>query len=180
MATSDSRPPEQCPLDLPPGDAALARLSRRGSAIRHLPRSAYENLLVVTVDAPGTVQAAVEEAGGDPANVGIVPVSAAPLRYDGPCWTAEHVSPSDLTGISIEFSRGEQYLADGSGWVVADGLGTLLMYAEEEDLYRLFSHLVGRARDCRLRHVTGVAESVVSQETLARFSSLHNRTVSLE
>lgn len=180
MASSDCRPPENCPLDLRPGEVALARLAARGSAVEHLPRSAYDNLLVVTVAAPRTVETAVRAAGGDPANVGVVPVSASPLSYDGPCWTAERVSPSDLTGVSIQFSRGERYLADGAGWVVVDGLGTMLMYTEEENLYRLFSHLIGRARERRLRHVTGIVDNVVSSETLARFTGLHDRTVSLD
>lgn len=180
MASSDSRAPEECPLDLAPGEAVLARLPEQESPVEHLPPRAYENLLVVTVAAPETVEAAVREAGGDPANVGIVPVSASPLSYDGPCWTAERVSPSDLTGISIQFARGERYLEEGSGWVVVDGLGTMLMYAEEENLFRLCSHLVGRARERQLRHVTGVVDTVVSPETLARFSDLHDRAVSLE
>lgn len=180
MASSDCSAPEECPLDLTPGEAVLDRLSERETPVSHLPPSAYENLLVVTVAGPETVEAAAREAGGDPANVGVVPVSASPLSYDGPCWTVERVSPSDLTGISIQFSRGERYLADGSGWVVVDGLGTMLMYTEEENLYRLFSHLLSRVRERQLRHVTGVVDDVVSPETLARFSDLHDRAVSLE
>ncbi len=166
-------------LDLAPGETALAQLPTRASSVEHLPAEAYENLLVVTVDSPDTVEDAVRAGGGDPANVGIVPVSASQVRYDGPCWTADRVSPSDLTGISIQFSRGEQYLRDGSGWVVVDGLGTLLMYAEETKLYRLLSHLLTRSRERDLRHVTGATASV-SEETMARFRGLHDRSVSVE
>lgn len=180
MASSEFSPAENCPLDLAPGEAALAKLGGQGSPIEHLPQRAYENLLVVTVTAPKTIETAVREAGGDPANVGIVPVSASPLSYDGPCWTADRVSPSDLTGISMQFARGERYLADGSGWVVVDGFGTMLMYAEEENLYRLLSHLISRTRERRLRHVTGLVGSVVSETTLARFRDLHDWSVSLE
>lgn len=180
MASSEFSPPESSPLDLAAGEAALARHSGQDSPVEHLPQRAYENLLVVTVAAPKTVEAAVREAGGDPENVGVVPVSASPLSYDGPCWTADRVSPSDLTGISMQFARGERYLADGAGWVVVDGLGTMLMYAEEENLYRLLSHLISRARQRRLRHVTGLVGSVVSETTLARFRDLHDRSVSLE
>jgi hypothetical protein len=180
MASSGRGVPEdEETLDLTPGEAALARLPPRASPVEHLPAEAYENLLVVTVDSPGAVEEAVRAGGGDPANVGIVPVSASQLRYDGPCWTADRVSPSDLTGISIQFSRGERYLREGAGWVVVDGLGTMLMYAEETKLYRLLSHLVSRSRERRLRHVTGATASV-SEETMARFRGLHDRSVSLE
>ncbi|MFD1526501.1 DUF7504 family protein, partial [Halolamina salina] len=130
--------------------------------------------------APGRVEEAVRAGGGDPADVGIVPVSASPVRYGGPCWVAERVSPSDLTGISIQFSRGERYLREGAGWVVVDGLGTLLMYNEEGKLYRLFSHLVGRARERQFRHVTGVDPGVLTSETLARFQGLHDRSIELD
>lgn len=180
MASSDLSPAENCPLDLSAGEAAMAQLSGRGSPIEHLPPHAFGNLLVVTVAAPKTVEATVREAGGDPANVGIVPVSASPIAYEGPCWIADRVSPSDLTGISMQFARGERYLTEGSGWVVVDGLGTMLMYTEEESLYRLLSHLIGRTRERRLRHVTGLVDGVVSETTLARFRGLHDRSVSLE
>jgi|AntRauTorcE11898_2_1112593.scaffolds.fasta_scaffold03534_5 hypothetical protein len=180
MASSNLSPGENCPFDLSAGEVALARLSGQSSPIEHLPPYAYENLLVVTVTAPKTVEATVREAGGDPANVGIVPVSASPIDYEGPCWLADRVSPSDLTGISMQFARGERYLAEGSGWVVVDGLGTMLMYTEEENLYRLLSHLISRSRERRLRHVSGLVDGVVSETTLARFGDLHDRSVSLE
>ncbi|QKY20979.1 hypothetical protein B4589_011560 [Halolamina sp. CBA1230] len=180
MASSEQGAPAGAPLDLAPAEAALTRLSNRASPVEYLPRDAYGNLLVVTVDGPKRVEEAVRAGGGDPENVGVVPVSASPLRYDGPCWTAERVSPSDLTGISIQYARGERYLREGSGWVVADGLGTLLMYNEEERLYRLFSHLISRARERRLRHVTGVVPDVLASETLARFRELHDRSVGFE
>lgn len=180
MASSEQQSSAEGPLDLDPGEAALAMVSNRDTPIAHLPPQALENLLVVTVDAPERVEQAVREAGGDPKDVGIVPVSASPVQYDGPCWTAERVSPSDLTGISIQFSRGERYLAADTGWVVVDGLGTMLMYVEETKLYRLLSHFVTRARGRRYRHVTGLVDDVVSSDTLARFQSLHDRSVSLE
>ncbi|NHX35069.1 MULTISPECIES: DUF7504 family protein [Halolamina] len=180
MASSEQQPRDECPLDLQPGEAALATLSNRDSPIAHLPPEALENLLVVTVASPERVERAVREAGGDPNDVGIVPVSASPVQYEGPCWIAERVSPSDLTGISIQFSRGERYLAEGTGWVVVEGLGTMLMYVEEAKLYRLLSHFVTRARGRRLRHVTGLVDEVVSSETLARFRELHDRSVSLK
>ena len=180
MASSEQQPADEGLLDLQPGEAALATISSRDTPIAHLPSEALENLLVVTVTAPERIERAVREAGGEPKNVGIVPVSASPIEYDGPCWIAERVSPSDLTGISIQFSRGERYLAEGTGWVVVDGLGTMLMYVEEAKLYRLLSHFVTRARERRLRHVTGLAEDVVAAETMARFRGLHDRSVSPE
>ncbi|MFD1566036.1 DUF7504 family protein [Halolamina litorea] len=180
MASSDGRHEPVPELSLAPSEAALAELRNRDSPVPYLPPSAYENLLVVTVDTPAAVEDAVRRAGGDPKNVGVVPVSASPVTYDGPCWTADRVSPSDLTGISIQFARGERYLRDGAGWVVVDGLGTLLMYAEGEKLYRLLSHLVSRSRQRELRHVTGITTATVAQETLARFRGLHDRAVPLE
>lgn len=180
MASSNGREKPASTLSLGPGEAALAQLGGRDSPLPHLPQAAFENLLVVTVDAPSAVERAVREAGGDPSNVGVVPISASPVSYDGPCWTADRVSPSDLTGISIQFARGERYLRDGAGWLVLDGLGTLLMYAEGSKLYRLLAHLVSRCRERQLRQVTGIAASAVAPETLAQFQGLHDRTVSLE
>ena len=181
MASSGRGVPDEGDvLDLTPGETALARLPTRTSPVEHLPAEAYENLFVVTVDGPEQVEAAVRAGGGTPVNVGVVPVSASQVGYDGPCWTAERVSPSDLTGISIQYSRGERYLQDGSGWVVVDGLETLLMYADETKLYRLLSHLVGRARERRLRHVTGVTSDALADETLARFRNVHDRSLHFE
>jgi hypothetical protein len=180
MASSDSpSDPGSEGLSVGAGEATLAELGARDAAVSHLPASAYENLLVITVDSVEAVEDAVRSRGGNPADVGVVPVSASPVNYDGPCWTAERVSPSDLTGISIQFSRGERYLREGAGWVVVGGLGTMLMYAEETKLYRLLSHLITRSRERDLRHVTGATTSV-SPETMARFRGLHDRSVSLE
>lgn len=164
-------------LDLQAGEQVLAVLPSLTSVLSRVPEQAFENVLVVSVRHPRKVQAAVEDAGGDPRRVGVVPVSASPVDYDGPMWTAETVSPSDLTGISIRFARGMRHVKPGEGWVVIDGLGTLLMYTDDRSLYRLLAHIVGRSRDGRVRGVHGLAGEVVAETTLASLRDLYDRTV---
>lgn len=81
-----------------------------------LPSEAFENLFVVSVGRePRKIQQAVEQQGANPRRVGVVPVTGSPVDYDGPLWLANRVGPMDLTGISIEFSRGVQSSDHGRG-----------------------------------------------------------------
>lgn len=164
-------------LDLAEGEQVLALLPSLTSVLSMLPPAAFENLLVLTVRHPRKVEIAVERAGKDPRSVGVVPVSASPVAYDGPLWTTDAVSPSDLTGISMRFARGMRHVEPGRGWVVVDGVGTLLMYADSRSFYRLAAHLVGRSRDARVRGVHGVIGEVIADTTLATFRDLYDRTV---
>ena len=104
------------------------------------------------------------------------------VREDGRIKYAS--SPVDMTGIGIQLSEFLQAFYKQrnikKNRVMLHSLSTLLMYAEEGKLYRLLSQLVNRARNRRLRHVTGVAPAVLADGTLARFRDLHDRSFDFE
>lgn len=166
--------------EISPGESVLAVLPSMATPLSRLPEAAYGNLLVVTVRSPDQVERAIERAGHDPAKVGVVPVSASTVSYDGPLWVTERVSPSDLTGISVRFSEGRRHLAPERGWVVVDGIGTLLMYANDQQVYRLIAHLIEGSREKRLKSFHTLARDAVSEKTVATFRSLYDRVVTEE
>lgn len=158
-----------------PGEQVLLVTGSMAGPLGHIPDGAFGNLLLLTVRDPERVQRTIEDRGIDPATVGVVPISGSPVAYDGPMWVADAVAPNDLTGISISFAHGMQYVADGEGWVTLDNLGTLLMYASADRLYRLVSHVVGQCRERRVRGVYSVAGEAVGERTFARFRDLCDR-----
>lgn len=181
MASSEAKERQPAAeLALDPGELVLVESPSLRRLLRRLPDEAFRNLLVLTVRQPKRVEHIVREAGHDPTRVGVIPISASDIAYDGPCWTADRVSPSDLTGISIQFSKGYQHLIEGQGWVVFDGLGTMLMYANERKLFHLLSYIAAQTRARDLRGVAGVAPAVASKETMARFQTIYDRAVGLE
>lgn len=158
--------------ELEPGEQAVVDTAR-GIELAHLPARSFRNLLVVsTTQSPGRIEQAVRDAGGDPADVGVVPVSGSREPYDGPLWTAERVDPSDLTGLSMRFSDAARYLQPGEGWVVFDNLTVLLMYAPAERVYRLLSSVTPAMRDRQVRGLYGVVRSAMDDETYNRLLGL--------
>lgn len=158
--------------DIEPGDQVLVE-SRRGLSVADLPPVAYENLLVVsTTRTPQKIETAVREGGGNPADVGLIPVSGSDPGYSGPLWTADRVDPSDLTGLSMRLSDAARYLEPGVGWVVVDNLTVLFMYTPEERLYRLLSSVISSFRRRELHSVYGVVRTAMGDETYSRFRGL--------
>lgn len=86
-------------------------------------------------------------------------------------WTTNRVPPSDLTGISIRVSQAVANLEAGRGWLVFDSISTLMMYAAEERVFRLFDWLVGNVREESLRGVYAVQSGVVTDRTLQMLRS---------
>ena len=162
-------------LAVSPGEQVLLVTGSMGDPLEHLPDEAFGNVLLLSVRSPVRLERAIVERGLDPASVGVVPVSGSPVEYDGPMWVTDPVAPNDLTGISMAFARGMRYVADGEGWVAVDNLGTLLMYASAERLYRLMSHVVGQCRERRVRGVYAISGASVSEQTVARFRGLCDR-----
>lgn len=145
----------------------------RGLTLGRLPPEAYQNLLVVTTThTPKRIQSAVESGGGNPSEVGVVPVSGSGSTYDGPLWTADRVDPSDLTGLSMRFSDAARYLQPGQGWVLVDNVTVLLMYAPEENVYRLLSSLTSYLRGREIRGLYGIVRSAMNDETYQRFRGI--------
>lgn len=160
-----------------PGEQVLVD-SSRGIDIGALPPAAYENLLVVTTTrSPSKVEEAVRRCGGDPSDVGVIPVTGSTTAYEGPLWTADRVDPSDLTGLSMRLSDGGRYLQPGTGWVVFDNITVLLMYAPEERVYRLLSSVAGTFREREVRSLYGVVQSAMEATTYNRLLGLFDDAV---
>ncbi|UIP01102.1 hypothetical protein Hbl1158_07080 [Halobaculum sp. CBA1158] len=157
------------------GEQVLLVTGAMSGPLGHLPDEAFSNLLLITVRDPNRIERAVERRGIDPRSVGVVPISGSPVAYDGPMWCTDAVSPNDLTGISMAFAEGMRYVADGEGWVVLDNVSTLLMYAADDRLHRLVSHLVRQCREQEVRAVYAIAGESVTEQTLASFSGLCDR-----
>ncbi|WP_135828517.1 DUF7504 family protein [Halorussus halobius] len=170
-------PPE---VSLAPGEQALVSVPSMGTPLAYLPDDAFDNLLVVSATAPpAKVESVVERRGGDPAAVGVVPVTGSPGEYDGPLWTTDPVDPSDLTGISIRLSTAMNYVMAG-GWVVFDNVNVLLMYGHEEQVYRLLDSVAASARDRDARGAYCTVREAVTDDTYARLAGLFDRTTSVE
>lgn len=155
--------------EVTPGEQVMLD-TERGFTLDRLPPVVYENLLVVTTtQTPRRIQSAVESGGGDPSDVGVIPVSGSGSTYDGPLWTAERVDPSDLTGLSMRFSEAARYLQQGAGWVLVDNVTVLLMYAPEEHVYRLLSSMTAYLRDRDVRGLYGAVPTAMDDSTYQRF-----------
>lgn len=130
-----------------------------------LPASAYENLLVVSSDAPPAVEEVLVDQGVDPSNVGMIPISGSAIEYDGPLWTSEPVVPDDLTGLSMRFSSALDALQPGIGWVMFDSLNVLLLYAQEDRVCRFIDHVTTTTRNRDVRGVYTVVRDAVDDAT---------------
>lgn len=155
------------------GQQTLIERSRPGPAFDVLPDDAFENLLVITTGhTPSEVEATLRERDGRIRTVGVVPITSTLLAYDGPLWTTDRVSPGDLTGISVRVSQGFPHLETDRGWLAVDSISTLLMYAEEDRVYRLFDWLVDSARREGISGVYTLQPDVVTDRTRRRFEGL--------
>lgn len=162
------------------GEQALLSVASMESALSALPDEAFENLLVVSSTAsPQQIESLVERRGGDPEKVGVVPVSGSPHRYEGPMWTTDSANPSDLTGISIRLSEAMKYLTS-DGWLVFDNVNVLLMYAREEQVFRLLVSVARNAREVGARGVYCVVRDAITDETFAQFQTLCDRSLTAE
>lgn len=161
------------PLTVGPGDQLLLEVNGRQNPLDALPDAAFENLVVVTTrQTPGQIETAVSERRGSVDGVGVVPITASVLEYDGPLWTTERVPPSDLTGISIRVSQAFSNLEPDRGWLVFDSISTLLMYTAEDRCYRLFDWLVTNTRSQSVRGVYTLQSDVVAERTRRHFRML--------
>lgn len=169
---------EQSILHLDPGEQALLTQATKDPPFDRLPPNAFDNLLVVsTALSPATIEQRLEANGHDPSSVGVVPITATEFRYDGPLWVSRRVAPSDLTGISIEVSRGFSHLEPARGWLTFDSISTLLMYADEERVYRLLAWLASNGRQSDIRGVFVLARTMLSDRTYNRLEGLWDTVV---
>lgn len=157
----------------PAGTQTLVRSPADADPLSVLPERAFDNLLVVSVrDHPNRVETRIEGLGHDPSNVGVVPVIPAAGDYEGDLWTTDPVNPDDLTGLGMRFSDAIRHVESGSGWVVVDGLGVLLMYTDDSRVCRFFQTLANRVRAREVYGVHFANPEVVTGETYEQLRSM--------
>ncbi|UPW00936.1 hypothetical protein M0R88_02255 [Halorussus gelatinilyticus] len=160
----------------PAGSQTLVRTPTDADPLAALPTRATDTLLVVSArDHPKRLEAKLERAGHDPANAGVVPVVPAARDYDGDLWTTDPVRPNDLTGIAMRFSDAIRHVEPGTGWVVLDALGVLLMYADSDRVCQFFQTMTNRVRAREVRGVYGANPDAISDETFERLRSMCDR-----
>ncbi|NHN59693.1 MULTISPECIES: hypothetical protein [Halorussus] len=163
------------------GTQTLVRTPADADPVAALPERAFENLLVVSArDHPNRLQTRIEGAGHDPAAVGAVPVLPAAEEYDGALWTTDPVDPDDLTGLAMRLSDAMRHVEPGTGWVLADALGVLLVYADDSRVCRFFQTLTTRGRARDVRGVYCVNPDAVADETYERLRAMCDAEYSLE
>ena len=164
---------------LPPGTQALAPVEADAEPLLGLPPPAYRNLLIITTrHAPGRVESLLQRAGHDLDGIGIVPVTATSIDYDGPLPTAESVRPADLTGIGIQVSEVASHFE--GGWVLLDSLTLLLMYAEASRVHRFTSTLMGNLTARNTRGVYCLCPNAADDATVEQFRSLFDTELDLD
>ncbi|WP_135853092.1 DUF7504 family protein [Halorussus salinus] len=157
----------------PAGSQTLVRTPTDADPLAALPTRATDTLLVVSArDHPKRLETRLERAGLDPANAGVVPVVPTTCDYDGALWATDPVHPNDLTGVAMRFSDAIAHVESGSGWVLLDALGVLLMYADADRLCQFFQTLTNRVRAREVRGVYGANPDAIPDETFERLRSM--------
>ena len=171
---------ERASFPLDPGEQALVSVPSMGSPLSFLPDEAFENLLIVSATgSPTKMESLVERRGGDPRKVGVIPVTGSPTDYEGPLWTTDPVDPSDLTGLSIRFSKAMEYIERG-GWVVFDNVNIFLMYGRQQQVFRLFDSVVSNVRAAEARGIYCTVRDAITDETYAQFADYCDESIAVE
>jgi hypothetical protein len=154
-----------------PGTQLLAAQSSTEPALSVPPAGAFDNLLLVSPNSPRQVEVQLRDRDIDVSNVGLIPISGSGYGYEGPLWTTDAISPSDLTGLSMAFTRSITHLTRGHGWVLFENLNVLLMYADERQVYRLVDHLIQKTREREVSGAYTVVEDAIGEQTFARLQN---------
>ncbi|WP_053947503.1 DUF7504 family protein [Halolamina sediminis] len=171
------RPANEVPGDtatLPeePGRQSLVTIPSMSTGLTALPERGCENLLVVSPWAPDRIESALRDRGVPVGNCGLIPVNGSPVRYDGPLWTTEAVSPADLTGLSMRYCEAMRHVEPGEGWVLIDNVQVLLMYVDADRAVRLLRRLTRQAHERDVTGVVSVDRSAVETRTIATLGQL--------
>lgn len=159
-------------LRLESGTQALLTHDSLQSSVTLLPPSAYQNLLIVSPRSPASIERTLQEVGADLSKVGLLPLASTPHGYDGPLWTGPSIEPSDLTGLSMQYTRALHGLDADHGWVLFDDFNALLLYNDARRVIRLLDHLVQRTREADLRGVFTVVGDAMDDRTFASVRSI--------
>jgi hypothetical protein len=169
---SDTQTTGEQRLRIDPGAQVLVSTDSLAPVVSQLPPSAYDHLLIVSTRTPAAVERAVSEAGGDVSKVGHIPLGSTPLNYDGPMWTGKRTDPSDLTGLSMQYTRALNALEADHGWVLFDRFNTLLVYNDEDRVVRFLNHLARRTGDADIRGVYTVFRGAMDDQTHAALANV--------
>jgi hypothetical protein len=165
--------------DLRTGEQSICSVGPMEDPLGYLPSGAFESLVVVSTRGdPNRVEEKVADAGGDPSNVFVVPVTGSAVRYDGPLQVARRTAPSDMTGVGVRFTEALNRV-EGPAWVLVDNLNVFLMYSEEKRVYRFTDSLTGKARNADARGLYCTVRDAVSDDTYARFRPLFDAEIDL-
>lgn len=157
----------------PAGTQTVVRTPSDADPLAVLPDRAFDNLLVVAArDHPNKIETRLERRGHDPSSVGVVPVVPAASEYEGDLWTTDPISPDDLTGLGMRFSDAIRHVESGTGWVLVDALGVLLMYSEESRVCRFFQTLTNRVRAREVHGAYCVNPDAIADETYERLRAM--------
>jgi hypothetical protein len=135
-------------------------------------RRSDEGALFIAADTDGQQTLSDYEAAGgavDPRRVGVVDCTE-----EGTADESHNVvsvgSPSDLTGVGIEFSNLYERLVAGGATNVRTGvytLGPFVMYADAKTVYRFLHTLTGRIRTADGLGVCAIDPGTVDRQTLS-------------
>lgn len=165
--------------ELPKGAQAVCSVDAMDDPLSHLPQEAFEALVVVSTRGdPARVEASVRQAGGDPSNVLVVPVTGSAVRYDGPIHVAERVPPSDMTGVGVRYTDGLRHL-DGDIWTVVDNFNVFLMYADERNVYRFLDSLTDKTRQTGARGIYCTVRDAIGDSTYRKFRQIFDEEIDL-
>ncbi|MFP4188671.1 MAG: hypothetical protein ACLFR5_04585 [Halobacteriales archaeon] len=179
MKVNDAATDTDPPVSLRDGDQSICYIDAMDDPLRHLPPEAFERLLVVSTRGdPARVERSVREAGADPSNVTVVPVSGSAIRYKGPLHVAGRVAPSDMTGVGVRFTEALRGF-DGPAWVVVDNFNVFLMYADQKRVYRFMDSLLGKARESGARGLYCTVRGALTDTTYQTFRNLFDTETDL-
>ena len=176
---TDAATDADAPVSLREGEQSICSVDAMDDPLRHLPPDAFDRLLVVSTRGdPARVEDAVRDAGADPSEVLVVPVSGSAIRYDGPLRVADRTPPSDMTGVGVRFTEGLRGF-DGPGWVVIDNINVFLMYADQKRVYRFMDSLTGKARESGARGLYCTVRDALTDTTYQTFRNLFDSETDL-
>lgn len=165
-------------VEIQRGTQAIVSIKAMSEPVELLPEEAFGSLLVVSTGGhPRNIEDKVREAGGDPSEVLVVPVTGSSLRYDGPLRLAERTGPNDLTKVGVNINNGLRELDDREPWVLFDNINVFLMYADDSRVYRFMDTVVGSTRQAGGRGVYCTVRDAIADQTYERFRQLCDREV---
>ena len=166
-------------VSLREGEQSICSVDAMDDPLRHLPREAFDSLLVVSTRGdPRRVEDAVRAADVDPSKVFVVPVSGSAVRYDGPLRVADRTPPSDMTGVGVRYTEALRRF-DGPAWVVVDNFNVFLMYADEKRVYRFMDSLTEKARETGARGLYCTVRDAIADTTYETFRNLFDSETDL-